>query len=43
VCPGLTTAVKTVERSFYVDDGFTAADSIEEAIELQGQLQYLFS
>ena len=32
-----------VNRSFYVDDGLMGADSIEEAIELQGQLQDLFS
>ena len=36
-------AVTAVEKSFYVDDGLTGADSIEEAIELQRQLQDLFS
>lgn len=36
-------AAKAVESSFYVDDGLTGADSIEEAIELQIQLQGLFS
>ena len=36
---------KVVERikSFYVDDGLTGADSVPEAIELQKQLQDLFS
>ena len=29
--------------SFYVDDGLTGADSVEEAVELQKQLQDLFS
>ena len=33
----------SAEKSFYVDDGLTGADSIEEAIELQKQLQELFS
>ena len=36
-------AVDAVEKSFYVADGLTGAESIEEAIELQGQLQALFS
>ena len=36
-------AVKAVEDSFYVDDGLTGADSIEEAIQLQQQLHELFS
>ena len=36
-------AAAAVERSFYVDDGITGADSIEEAIELQRQLQELFA
>ena len=36
-------AVTAVEKSFYVDDGLTGADSIEEAIQLQKQLQELFS
>ena len=35
-------AVTAVEKS-YVDDGLTGADSIEEAIQLQKQLQELFS
>lgn len=36
-------AAKAVDDDFYVDDGVTGADSIEEAIELQCQLQSLFS
>ena len=36
-------AAVAVEKSFYVDDGLTGANSIEEAIELQKQLQDLFS
>ena len=36
-------AVKAVNESFYVDDGLTGTDSIEEAIELQGHIQSLFS
>ena len=36
-------AASVVENSFYVDDGLTGADSIEEAIQLQKQLQDLFS
>lgn len=36
------TAAKVVHTSFYVDDGLTGADSVEEAIELQRQLQELF-
>ena len=36
-------AVKAVTESFYVDDGLAGADSVEEAIELQEQLQGLFS
>ena len=35
--------IDAVNRVFYVDDGLTGADSIEEAIELQRQLQDLFS
>ena len=35
-------AVEAVEKTFYVDDGLTGADSVEEATELQGQLQDLF-
>ena len=36
-------AVDAVEKSFYIADGLTGTESIEEAIELQGQLQALFS
>ena len=36
-------AVDAVNRAFYVDDGLTGADSTEEAIKLQRQLQELFS
>ncbi len=36
-------AAEVVKKSFYVDDGLTGADSVQEAIELQGQLQDLFS
>ena len=36
-------AVSAVENSFYVDDGLTGADSIEEAILLHKQLQELFA
>ena len=36
-------AASAVETSFYVDDGLTGADSVEEAIQLQKQLQELFS
>ena len=36
-------AAKAVDESFYVDDGLTGADSTQEAIELQKQLQDLFS
>ena len=36
-------AVKAVNESFYVDDGLTGADTIEETIELQKQLQDLFA
>ena len=36
-------AVKAVNTAFYVDDGLTGADSTKEAIELQQQLQGLFS
>lgn len=31
-------AAEVVEKSYYVDDGLTGADSPQEAIELQGQL-----
>ena len=36
-------AARSVDNSFYVDDGLTGADSIQEAIQLQQQLQELFS
>ena len=36
-------AASVVENSFYVDDGLTGADSVEESIRLQKQLQNLFS
>lgn len=36
-------AVKAVEESFYVDGALTRADSREEAIQLQKQLQDLFA
>ena len=37
------TAAKAVNESFYVDDGLTGVDSIDEAIALQRQLQELFA
>ena len=37
------TAAKVVEEAFYVDDGLTGADSPEEAIYLQQELQQLFA
>ena len=36
-------AIQSVLDSFYVDDGLTGADSIEEAVYLQKQLHRLFS
>ena len=36
-------AATFVEDTFYVDDGLTGADSIQNAIKLQGQLQELFT
>ena len=36
-------AAKVVEDSFYVDDGLTGANSIQDAIELRKQLQELFT
>ena len=36
-------AAAAVEKSFYVDDGLTEADTVQEAINLQAQLQKLFS
>ncbi len=35
-------AAEAVKTSFYVDDGLTGADSGDQAIQLQGQLQELF-
>ena len=35
-------AANAVNDSFYVDDGLTGADSIEQAMELQKQLQNMF-
>ena len=35
-------AAATVDTSFYVDDGLMGADTIEDAIELQRQVQELF-
>ena len=36
-------AVQVVLDSFYVDDGLTSANSIEEAVQLRKQLQELFA
>ena len=36
-------ASKAVKENFYVDDGLTGADTVEEAVDLQKQLQDLFS
>ena len=36
-------AAAAVEKSFYVDDVLTGADTVQEAIDLQAQLQELFS
>jgi hypothetical protein len=36
-------AAKAVDDSFYVDDGLTGADSVQDAIGLQQQLQDLFA
>ena len=35
-------AAKAVDKSFYVNDGLAGADSVEETIDLQDQLQKLF-
>ena len=35
-------AAKAVGQSFYVDDGLTGADSVEEAVKLQTELQRMF-
>ena len=37
-----TKAANAVYNSFYVDDGLTGADSVEEAIKLQKELQTMF-
>lgn len=34
-------AAKTVDKSLYVDDCFASADTVEEAVELQVELQDL--
>ena len=34
-------AAQAVDESFYVDDGLTGADSIEEAVELQNKIYFL--
>ena len=36
-------AAKAVDESFYVDDGLTGVDSVDEAVALQRQLQELFA
>jgi hypothetical protein len=36
-------AAKAVDESFYMDDGLAGADLVKEAIDLQRQLQGLFS
>ena len=36
-------AVQAVNDSFYVDDGLTGADSVDQAVKLHHQLQYLFT
>ena len=36
-------AAEVVKKSFYVDNSLTEADSVQEAIELQGQLQDLYA
>ena len=36
-------ASEAVHNSFYVDDGLTGADTIDEALKLQNELQTLFS
>ncbi len=35
-------ATQAVKNSFYVDDGLTGADSVDQAIQLQGELQESF-
>ena len=36
-------AAEAVDSAFYVDDGVTGADSVDETIELYHQLQSVFS
>lgn len=36
-------AARAAQESFYVDDGLVGADSVPEAVQLQNQLQKLFS
>ncbi len=36
-------AAKAVDDSFYVDDGLTGADSIDQAVKLHHELQSLFT
>ena len=36
-------AAETVDKSFYIDDYLSGADSVNDTIELQSQLQSLFS
>ena len=36
-------AAEVVKKSFYIDDSLTGADSVQEAIELRGQLQDLYA
>ena len=36
-------AARETTKSFYVDDGLTGADSVSETVELQNELQTLFS
>ena len=43
LCSEFPLAAKVVHESFYVDDCFTGADSVQDAIALQTQLQALLS
>ena len=36
-------AFNAVNESFYIDDGLSGADSVEEAVEMRTQLQDLFA
>ena len=36
-------AAAAVEKTFYVDNGLTGANSVDKAIELQKQLQDIFN